>query len=449
MSLRHISLLFALGPTFFLSAVASQQRKTAASLALSPSPLEPSLAKDAAALQSEQIKAKKRDWKSACLFLLFQLAVFAFFFYGARTFPDAMNYFQLALNTWMVALFSETSLRELLTVAPFTIARNSDGKIVGGFAPAPSSTYLLTFLSFTIFPLALLTQSIPSLLFPLTCLSTLTFTFFFARTIPTSPANTSLRWMFFLCIVAEAFAVLVVTAIALLVQSPLGEGLRDWTTKTQEDKVKGDPWLQDLVLSGVTSLHPLLYFGFVGTLVSALYRLDVTFREGGSGEGEGVEEFGRLPAIEPTTEEKADASEKKKPLVLAGERIVLPRLARSVARHATSCLRDVPVYFLTGVAVVVGLVALVPIVADPFLESPEEAKLDYYVSEVLAALLSPPVLALAISLVSAVRGEASKVWTYRETWIEIKPAPEAVFEGFRDGEEEKIKLEEVEVDGRV
>lgn len=283
--------------------------------------------------------------------------------------------------------------------------------------------------------------------------------------------------MFFLCIVAEAFAVLVVTAIALLVQSPLGEGLRDWTTKTQEDKVKGDPWLQDLVLSGVTSLHPLLYFGFVGTLVSALYRLDVTFREGGSGEGEGVEEFGRLPAIEPTTEEKADASEKKKPLVLAGERIVLPRLARSVARHATSCLRDVPVYFLTGVAVVVGLVALVPIVADPFLEvrllslsvlslqtlmslpfsllvfhrcqSPEEAKLDYYVSEVLAALLSPPVLALAISLVSAVRGEASKVWTYRETWIEIKPAPEAVFEGFRDGEEEKIKLEEVEVDGRV
>ena len=45
--------------------------------------------------------------------LVGQLAIFAFFFYAAKTFPDATNYFQIILNTWMVvSTISSASERE-------------------------------------------------------------------------------------------------------------------------------------------------------------------------------------------------------------------------------------------------------------------------------------------------------------------------------------------------
>lgn len=129
-------------------------------------------------------------------------------------------------------------------------------------------------------------------------------------------------------------------------------------TKEPKALEKADLWLRDLVLSGVSTLHPLWYFGLLGWLVGGLYRLDVSLR-GSLGDFK-VEEFGRLPAEEPTVEEKQSASEKK-PLVLYGERIVLPPLSRAIARHRITSLNYIPVYFLTGVAIVVGLVAIVPV----------------------------------------------------------------------------------------
>jgi len=233
-------------------------------------------------------------------------------------------------------------------------------ELVGSRLPSSStpSSYLLTLLSFTIFPLALLSQSTPYLVMPLTSLSTLTFTFFFARTTPHSSNTFSLRWIFFLFTALEALVAALTTAIFLLVQSSLGDGLRNWMTKEPKALEKADLWLRDLVLSGVSTLHPLWYFGLLGWLVGGLYRLDVSLR-GSLGDFK-VEEFGRLPAEEPTAEEKQNASEKK-PLVLYGEMIVLPPLSRAIARHRITSLNYIPVYFLTGISIVVGLVAIVPV----------------------------------------------------------------------------------------
>lgn len=40
----------------------------------------------------------------------------------------------------------------------------------------------------------------------------------------------------------------------------------------------------------------------------------------------------------------------------------------------------------------------------------------------LAILLSPPLIALVITLVSAWKGEVKKVWGYEERWGGVKPA---------------------------
>jgi hypothetical protein len=55
--------------------------------------------------------------------------------------------------------------------------------------------------------------------------------------------------------------------------------------------------------------------------------------------------------------------------------------------------------------------------------SPANDKLNFYMAELLATLLAPPVLAIVLTVVSLARGEAKEVWTYRETWGGIKPAP--------------------------
>lgn len=193
-----------------------------------------------------------------------------------------------------------------------------------------------------------------------------------------------------------------------------------------------------------------------------MYRLDLSLKRKRAtlaAEVDATDDLARLPAIPPATAPAENASEKEKRKALSlvtGERIVLSSLAASFARQKTLTFQSSPVYFLTGIGTVVGLLAVLPlplsflveVIRLPFnlcsrysfsseLTSPyrffrrlcpllplqADNKLGFYMAEIFATLLAPPVLAIVLTVVSLARGEAKEVWTYRETWGGVKPAP--------------------------
>lgn len=164
------------------------------------------------------------------------------------------------------AVISYISLQDLLG-NPNTVSRSSEGKIVPGYAQplAYRVKIPLVLLSLSILPLAILSRKTP-LVFPFASLTTLIFVFFFSRSTPANPSF-SLRWIMFLFIAFEVITALIIGGLVLLFQSPLGDAIIAWSAEGSEsdekveEKQLRNPYLQELVQDGMTSLQPMLYFG--------------------------------------------------------------------------------------------------------------------------------------------------------------------------------------------
>jgi hypothetical protein len=120
----------------------------------------------------------------------------------------------------------------------------------------------LILLSLSILPLAILSRDTP-LVVPLASLTTLIFVFFCSRCTPAN-ASFSLRWILFLFIAAEVLIALIIGGVVLLFLSPVGDAIIAWgadAEQTVKEKPLRNPYLEELVLDGTSSLHPMFYCG--------------------------------------------------------------------------------------------------------------------------------------------------------------------------------------------
>ena len=238
-------------------------------------------------------------------------------------------------------------------------------------------------------------------------------------------------------------------------------------------------WFEDRRLGAEAQFYRFLLLGVWGWVVTGLYRLDVRLRESRSRESSSEEQGGRVERVDREVEDDASrlesSSEVGPKIITAGTPILVPSLRSSLHQHSYKAFQSLPVYFITSLSVVVGLHLFLPLSLE-FVEGPvfsdgvstafslrwsrsvslSELTLSLFffalqfvstgpvsspASEFLALALSPPLTALAISVVALCRREFKELWTYRETWGGVKPAPLSLEDGCEEKRNDDASVE--------
>ncbi|KAL7409824.1 hypothetical protein BDY24DRAFT_401959 [Mrakia frigida] len=465
-------LALSLVPGYWLAAVSSQDRYEAASRAFGPplSSCSPSTSSrpplpladeptkrpddEESRIDGERETKKTNLLRSKSSSFIFAVLV-ALFIWGGTSFTWAKDALTTLVFTVIVAIVVIVSTGDVYTTRECNVCRTSEGRLFdprtsnGGLSqpltPAPTvdspfikvTQVLIVYSSFIIYPLLLLLQN-TSLVAPFISLAAIAFTFMISRVVPASK-KLSLRWLVLPILVLDAL--LVFLTIGLLFASDVPVGLvfniwikervdEEWAAHTPDGAAGVESlrksWFEERRLGAEAQFYRFLLLGVLGWVVAGLYRLDVGLRDAKVQRLEmGEKEERRVEQVDDASKMESNSSEH---LITAGNPIAIPPLRQSLQQHSQQALESIPIYFTTSLSVVVGLLVFVPfslsfVPGHPFVDGTiSTGPVNFSGAELLAILLSPPLIALVITLVSAWKGEVKKVWGYEERWGGVKPA---------------------------